>query len=72
MLFKKFESSLTVEGMHCVKCVARITEAVKKINSVKKVNIDLDKKEVKVISSSQLDSSEVAAAIESLGFKVVK
>ena len=72
MLFKKFELNLTIEGMHCMKCVARITEAVKKINTVKKVAIDLDKKEVKVISSSQLDSSEVAAAIESLGFKVVK
>ena len=72
MLFKKFELNLTVEGMHCMKCVARITESVKKINTVKKVAIDLDKKEVKVISSSQLDLSEVAGAIEALGFKVVK
>ena len=47
MLFKKFELNLTVDGMHCMKCVARITEALKKISSVKKVNIDLDKKSVK-------------------------
>ena len=72
MLFKKFELSLTVDGMHCMKCVARITEALKKIDSVKKVNIDLDEKSVKVISSSQLDQATVENAIESLGFKVIK
>jgi copper chaperone CopZ len=72
MLFKKFELNLTVDGMHCMKCVARITEALKKIGSVKKVNIDLDKKSVKVISSSQLDQFTVENAIESLGFKVIK
>lgn len=72
MLFKKFELNLTVDGMHCMKCVARITEALKKIGSVKKVNIDLDKKSVKVISSSQLDQSTVENAIESLGFKTIR
>ena len=72
MLFKKFELNLTVDGMHCMKCVARITEALKKIGSVKKVNIDLDKKSVNVISSSRLDQSTVENVIESLGFKVIK
>jgi copper chaperone CopZ len=55
-----------------MKCVARITEALKKIGSVKKVNIDLDKKSVKVISSSQLDQSTVENVIESLGFKTIR
>lgn len=72
MLFKKFELSLTVDGMHCMKCVARITEALKKIGSVKKVNIDINEKSVKVISSSELDASLVANTIEALGFSVVK
>ena len=72
MLFKKFELSLAVDGMHCMKCVARITEALKKINSVKKVNIDLNEKSVKVISSSELDASLVVNTIEALGFSVVK
>ena len=72
MIFKKFELNITVDGMHCMKCVARITEALKKIGSVKKVNIDLDKKSVKVISSSQLDQSTVENVIESLGFKTIR
>jgi copper chaperone CopZ len=72
MLFKKFELNLIVDGMHCMKCVARITEALKKIDSVKKVNIDLNEKSVKVISSSELDASLVANTIEALGFSVVK
>ena len=72
MIFKKHELNLTVEGMHCQKCVARITDALKKIPDVKKVNIDLEKKAVAVISKAQLDLSIVKEAIEALGFKVVE
>lgn len=72
MIFKRHELNLIVEGMHCQKCVARITDALKKISDVKKVNIDLEKKAVAVISKAQLDLSIVKEAIEALGFKVVE
>ena len=71
MIFKKHELILTVDGMHCQKCVARITDALKKTEDVKKVAIDLDKKTVTVISKSPLDASTTKNSIEALGFKVL-
>jgi len=71
MIFKKIEKTLTVEGMHCQKCVARITEALKNIDGVKKVSIDLDTKKVSVISKNEIATHVLSAAIEKLGFKVI-
>ena len=71
MIFKKIEKTLTVEGMHCQKCVARITEALKNIEGVKKVSIDLDTKKVIVISKNEIATNVLSAAIEKLGFKVI-
>ena len=71
MIFKKIEKTLTVEGMHCQKCVARITEALKNIDGVKKVSIDLDTKKVIVISKNEIATHVLSAAIEKLGFKVI-
>lgn len=71
MIFKKHEKTLTVDGMHCQKCVARITDALKKIDGIKKVAIDLDKKSVSIVSRCEIDVSVVTAAIQSLGFKVI-
>ena len=71
MLFKKIEATLTVEGMHCQKCVARITEALKGIEGVKKVNIDLNTKKVNVICKNEIANETLSAVIEKLGFKVI-
>ena len=71
MIFKKIEKTLTVEGMHCQKCVARITEALKNIDGVKKVSIDLDTKKVIVISKNEIATHVLSAAIEKLGFNVI-
>ena len=71
MLFKKIEATLTVEGMHCQKCVARITEALKGIEDVKKVNIDLNTKKVNVICKNEIAKETLSAVIEKLGFKVI-
>ncbi len=71
MIFKKIEATLTVDGMHCQKCVARITEALKNIDDVKKVNIDLNTKKVSVISKNEIPKETLIIAIEKLGFKVI-
>ena len=71
MIFKKFEKNLKVDGMHCQKCVARITESLKSIDGVKKVSVNLDTKDVCVISKSEIPLDVVKSAIEKLGFKVI-
>ena len=71
MIFKKFEKNLTVDGMHCQKCAARIDAALKSVNGVKKVSVDLEKKSVSVISREEISESVLKEAIEKLGFKVI-
>ena len=71
MIFKKIEKILTVDGMHCQKCVVRIDAALKGINGVKKVLVDLDKKTVSVISKEEIAESVLKETIEKLGFKVI-
>ena len=71
MIFKKIEKILTVDGMHCQKCAARIDVALKGINGVKKVLVDLEKKTVSVISKEEIAESTLKEAIEKLGFKVI-
>lgn len=71
MIFKKVEKILTVDGMHCQKCVARITDALKTVEGVKKVAIDLEGKSVSVISKVEIEETALKEAIEKLGFKVL-
>ena len=71
MLFKKIESTLTVDGMHCQKCVARITDSLKSVNGVKKVSVSLENKTVSVISKEEIPYDTLKSAIEKLGFKVL-
>ncbi len=71
MIFKKIEKTLTVDGMHCQKCVARITEALKNKDGVKRVNIDLEKKTVSIVSRVEIPEAVLKEAIEKLGFKVL-
>ena len=71
MIFKKIEKILTVDGMHCQKCAARIDAALKSIDGIKKVSVDLDKKTVSVISKEEIAESVLKETIEKLGFKVI-
>ena len=71
MIFKKIEQLMVVDGMHCQKCAARIEAALKAVNGVKKVSVDLEKKTVSVISQHEIEFSVLKEAIEKLGFKVI-
>ena len=71
MLFKKIVNTLLVDGMHCQKCVARITKSLMSVEGVKKVSIDLEKKSVSIISKNEIPSDKLRSAIESLGFTVL-
>ena len=71
MIFKKVEKILTVDGMHCQKCAARIDSALKSLAGVKKVSVNLEKKTVSVISKEEIHVAVYKEAIEKLGFKVI-
>lgn len=59
---------LQVDGMSCNHCISRVTKAVRSVDAGAKVDIDLTAKQVRVISSAELE--EIAAAIAEAGYPV--
>ena len=58
MLFSKGTNTvIAVEGMHCVKCAAKVENALKALDGVKKPKVDLDKKCVALYMTKQRSRS---------------
>ena len=73
-LFNKetYETTISIEGMHCDGCVKRVTGALSKIKGVKEVNVSLQEKKAKVVSKKELVPEYIKAVIGDLGFKAVE
>lgn len=68
-LFSKKETvNLSVKGMHCPKCVARVTEALEAIDGVTDVEVSLEG-ESAVVEGRGMDAEAMVAAIDALGFE---
>ncbi len=59
---------MTVNGMRCGPCARAVTDAVRGIDPVATVDIDLDSKLVSI--DSDADISRIRAAIEGAGYQV--
>ena len=63
---------IAVEGMTCEHCVQTLSQAVDKIIGVKKVEVNLEQKEVMVdFDDSQTQVEQISARIKEAGFEVV-
>ncbi len=60
---------LKVEGMSCNHCKMAVEKALKGINGVENVQVNLDKKEVVVTGSASRD--HLAKAIKEAGYDVI-
>jgi uncharacterized protein len=60
--------AIKVSGMSCKNCARKVTEAVKKLNGIKSVDVDVKKGTVRVEGSVSPD--EVKKAIENAGYTV--
>ncbi len=71
MLFEKSKMGvLSVEGMHCNHCKARVESALKAVKGVKKAEADLASGEVSVVYvESKVTLRELADAVNAIGFK---
>lgn len=73
MLFgKKYKKVLIVDGMHCGHCSKKVEDALKVVDGVKKVKINLEKKEVVIVSKEKLNDDIISSAIEKTGFELVE
>ena len=62
--------TLSVEGMHCQKCVDKVEKFVGEIDGVSLINVDLAKKSVSVEFESPADKEQITEAILESGFEV--
>ncbi|MFQ5450491.1 MAG: heavy-metal-associated domain-containing protein [Nitrospinaceae bacterium] len=66
-------NTIKVEGMSCDHCVQTIKKAVNEIPGIEKVEVDLEKKEVRVdFDEGKTDLHNISAMITGVGYEVVK
>lgn len=70
MLFGGVKQVVTIEGMKCMHCAAHATEALKSIEGVKSVNVNLEKKEAVIKSKDGVDPELIKKAIADAGYTV--
>lgn len=59
---------LSVDGMGCGACVAKIEKTTKAIDGVSTVHVDLANKQVSVGFSAPADATAIAKAIDDAGY----
>jgi copper ion binding protein len=69
MFEKKLNATLSVEGMHCNHCKARVENAVKAVKGVKAVTVSLDTASAEIVYAEGKTTPEaVAEAVTKIGF----
>ena len=61
-------ATYTVTGMTCAHCVASVTEEVRELPGVERVEVVLDSGALHVTSSRPLDEAAVRGAVEEAGY----
>lgn len=63
------KKTVNIEGMHCKHCAAAVKEQLEKVNGVKSVKVDLNKKCAVLSCESEIKENDVIAAISEAGFE---
>ena len=62
----------TVPEISCGHCKDTIESTLNNVDSIESVSVDIEKKSVKVISSSDLDMMNVSQLLDEQGYTVVQ
>ena len=71
-MFGSKKQTLVIEGMMCMHCAAHVEEALKKIEGVADVKVDLKGKCATVKVKEELGEDVYRKAIEEAGYKLVE
>lgn len=71
MFNKKIKTTVKIEGMSCEHCANKVKTVLEKIDVVKKVKVNLSKKESVIISDKSINEGQVKEMIENLDYKVI-
>jgi len=69
---KMNEKILTVEGMTCMHCVGRVDKALRSIEGVEDVKVDLETKLAMVKSGQDIEDETFAQVVEAAGYEVTE
>ncbi|MBQ9002663.1 MAG: heavy-metal-associated domain-containing protein [Eggerthellaceae bacterium] len=65
---EKQTQNLRVEGMHCEKCVARVTQALEDVEGVTSANVSLESASA-TVEGRGFDAAALVAAVQEAGFE---
>lgn len=65
------EKTILIEGMSCGHCVKAVEEALKELDGVKSVVVDLEGKKA-VVEGDNLDDNKIKEAIDEAGYEVTQ
>lgn len=71
MFGNKITKTVFIEGMSCGHCSKRVEEALKSVNGVKYVSVNLEEKKAKVVLKTDVDNEILKVAVEDVGFEVI-
>lgn len=73
-MFNKNKRIIKVEGMKCEHCKEKVIDALMKIDEIKKVNVNLEKKEVTIVleKNKEINLDKIKNIINDLGYKYME
>lgn len=66
----KIKKEIYIDGMHCMHCAKSVEAALKGINGVGSVKVDLNNKVSIITSKEEISDNAIKVAIEAAGFTV--
>lgn len=70
MFEKKLNTVISVEGMHCNHCKAKVEATLKSLKGVKKFDVSLENASAEIIyAEGKITPAEIASAITEAGFE---
>ncbi|HDS09533.1 MAG TPA: copper chaperone [Firmicutes bacterium] len=65
------EEIFKISGMHCSGCVMTVKNAIENLPGIEKVEVELEKKEAKVIFDSEyITIEDIKEAVLKIGYKI--
>ena len=65
------KKKISIEGMSCQHCVNHVTESLKELEGVDKVEVSLEEKQAVIESAKGITDGDIKNAIEEVGYEVV-
>ncbi|QUH25119.1 heavy-metal-associated domain-containing protein [Serpentinicella alkaliphila] len=66
------KKQLIIEGMSCGHCVNRVEKALRELNGVEKVEVDLSNKKAVILLSETIEDAILNEVIDDAGYEVIE